>query len=76
MGILLGLLTTVDENLGAVFTRPGNIETLREKFNVPEKFLPVGAILIGYPAESDRESISLKRGKKPLQDTVCYNSWH
>lgn len=45
------LLTGVDEGLGVCLVTL-NGEVLKEVFNVPEDWIPLSTILVGYPAES------------------------
>ena len=45
------LLTAVDEGLGALLTAFNAVKA-KEVFKVPDHFLPLYAMLIGYPAES------------------------
>ncbi|HVX43965.1 MAG TPA: nitroreductase family protein [Mycobacteriales bacterium] len=73
---LLMLLTVVDEGLGACFfgIPPERIESFRGEFGVPGKYLPIGAIAIGYRAP-DRRSPSLKRGRKPVAEVVHFGQW-
>ena len=48
---LLILLTVVDEGLGAVFfgLPPENMADFRAQYGVPDQWMPIGAIAIGYP---------------------------
>lgn len=75
MAGLLALLTVVDQGLGAVFTGVFPQETFKEEFKVPTGYNAVGAILIGYPADKDPKSPSLKRGWRNLDDVVHYGNW-
>ena len=45
------LLTAFDEGLGALLTA-FNAEKAKEVFKVPDHFMPLYAMLVGYPAES------------------------
>jgi nitroreductase len=74
MAALLGLLTVVDEGLGAVFTGIG-VDYIRSEFNIPDEYSPIGSILIGYPEEKDKPSPSLKRGRRKLDNVIHYGSW-
>src|SRR5262249_43831730 len=60
MASLLILLGVVDEGLGACFfgIPPAQTSAYREAFAVPEAYVPIGAITIGYRAQ-DRRSPSL-----------------
>ena len=73
---LLMLLTAVDESLGALFfgIPPEKIPAFRSEFGVPEAYMPIGAVTVGYPAP-DRRSPSLKRGHRTVEDVVHHGSW-
>ena len=75
MAALLGLLTVVDERLGAVFTGCRDLNYIRREFEIPDEYTPIGAILIGYPSDVDPPSPSLKRGRRNLKDVIHYESW-
>ena len=75
MASLLALLTIVDEELGAVFTGVFDKDFARKQFGIPEEYTPMGAISIGYPADSDPQSPSLKRGHRSLENIVHYGQW-
>jgi nitroreductase len=76
MASLLMLLTAVDEGLGACFfgIPPERIPTYRAEFGVPEEYVPIGAVSVGYRAP-DHRSGSLKRGRRPLRDVVHLGTW-
>ena len=65
---LLMLLAAVDEGLGAAFfgIQPGLIPEFRRRFGVPEQWMPIGAVAVGYPdpagdpAPSSARSIARK----------------
>ncbi len=71
---LLMLLTAVDEGLGACFfgIPIDRIGAVRDSFGVPERFRPIGAITIGYPAEAARD---LSRRRKPVEEVVHRGRW-
>lgn len=73
---LLMLLTAVDTGLAACFfgIMPERIGRYRREFGVPEKFHPIGALSIGYPA-SDERSPSLKRGRREVSEVVHRGAW-
>lgn len=75
MAALLGLLTVVDEQLGAVFTGCSDLNYVREQFNIPHDYTPIGGILIGYPISDDPQSPSLKRGRRKLEKVIHYEKW-
>ena len=68
------LLTVTDLGLGALFF---GVDTprIREAFGIPEAYEPIGAISIGHPAEYDRPSPSLKRGRRSIEEVVRRGRW-
>ncbi|OLS20440.1 MAG: hypothetical protein HeimC2_37230 [Candidatus Heimdallarchaeota archaeon LC_2] len=74
MAALLGLLTLVDEDLGAVFTGC-DLDKTRKNFNIPDEYTPIGSILMGYPESVDLPSPSLKRGRRKIDQIVHYGKW-
>ena len=76
MASLLILLGAVDEGLGACFfgVPPDRIPAYRAAFDVPEAYMPIGAITIGYRAE-DRRSPSLKRGRREQPMVTHRGRW-
>jgi nitroreductase len=73
---LLVLLGAVDAGLGACFfgIPPQSLTTYRAAFGVPEEYLPIGAITVGYPAP-DRRSPSLRRGRRGVDEVVHRGRW-
>lgn len=73
---LLMLLTVVDEGLGACFfgVPPEMIPGFRAAFGVPDEYMPIGTVSVGYRAP-DRRSPSLRRGHRPVEDVVHRGSW-
>lgn len=71
MASLLMLLTAVDAGLGALFfgVFPEHLDGVRQAFDVPEAYTPIGAIALGYRA-ADEPSPSLRRGRRPLDEVV------
>jgi nitroreductase len=76
MASLLILLGAVDEGLGACFfgIPPERIPAYRAAFGVPEEYMPIGAITIGYRAE-DRRSPSLGRGRREAATVTHRGRW-
>lgn len=73
---LIVLLTAVDEGLVAYFAGAFRPDTLRKELGIPEHFIPVGVISIGYPDyEGDVPSPSLKRGRRPFGEVVHFEHW-
>jgi nitroreductase len=73
---MLMLLGVVDAGLGACFfgIPPERLTTYRGAFDVPDKYTPVGALAIGYPAP-DRRSPSLRRGRRPVTEVAHWGRW-
>jgi nitroreductase len=68
MGALLGLLTAVDEGLGACFfgMEINRVEHFREEFGVPAHFWPIGIMSVGYSSEPARDFSSRRKDKESL----------
>ncbi len=71
---LLVLLTAVDAGLGALFFGVFRPEAVRAAFGVPIRYLPLGAIAVGYPAP-DEPSPSLRRGHRPAAEVIHRGHW-
>ena len=73
-GVLMMLLTAVDEGLGACFfgIPIDRIDSFREAFGVPRDFTPIGAVSIGYSDEPPRD---LRSRRRPAFDVVRYGRW-
>jgi nitroreductase len=74
---LLMLLTAVDEGLGGLFFGivPERIDAFRAAFDVPPAYKPIGVVAIGYIAEGDVPSPSLKLGRRPVTEVVHRGRW-
>lgn len=73
---LLVLLSTVDEGLAAYLAGAFRPEALRKELDIPERYVPVGVISIGYPdLEKHVPSPSLERGRRPQRDVIHYQRW-
>lgn len=74
MGALLMLLTAVDEGLGACFfgIAKTRLRAVRDAFGIPEQFLPIGAITVGYPDEPPRD---LRGRRRPRHELVHRGRW-
>lgn len=73
---MLLLLAAVNEGLAAGFLglRSQGFDLVRDLLNIPDDVTPVGLVTIGRPAP-DRRSSSLKRGWKPAQEVIHFESW-
>lgn len=72
--VMIALLAALDEGLVTAFVGSKDLDTLRSLLKIPTEVTPVGVIAVGYRAV-DMPSPSLKRGRKPDQDYVHYESW-
>jgi nitroreductase len=77
MASLLMLLTVVDEGLGACFfgIPPAAVGSFRGEFGVPEGYMPIGAITVGYRAEDAGTKGSARRRRRPVEEVVHRGSW-
>ena len=75
MAGLLILQTAVDAGLGALFFGAQHQGALHTAFGIPDAYTVVGTIAIGHPAEVDRPSPSLARGRRPAALVVHRGRW-
>ena len=73
---LLILLAVVDGGLAAYLAGAFRPDLLRKELGIPDDFVPVGVISIGYP-DYDRHvpSPSLDRGRRSLSQVVHSQHW-
>jgi nitroreductase len=70
------LLTAADAGLGALFFGIARGEgELLAALGVPSGYQPIGAVALGWPADDDRPSPSLKRGRRPQAEIVHRGHW-
>ncbi len=67
-------LATVNEGLAAAFTGIFRQQQMKELLGIPNHFLPIGVVSIGYP-KKDVKSSSLRRGSRSSKDVVHYDRW-
>lgn len=75
MAALLILQTAVDEGLGAVYFGivPEAVAPFRSAFDIPDDQEPIGAIAIGYDAETEKRDLRSRR--RNLDEVVHYGRW-
>lgn len=75
MAAMLQLLTVVDEGLGALYFGivPEQVQPFKDAFGVPDDYEPIGAIAIGYDAETEKRDLRARR--KPVESLVHYGTW-
>ena len=67
-------LAAVNEGLAAAFTGIFRQQQIRELLGIPNHFLPIGVVSIGYP-KKDVRSLSLRRGPRSSRDVIHYECW-
>lgn len=71
---MIVLLAVVDEGLAAGFAGFDDLPGVRDLLKLPEEVIPMGVIPIGHAAP-DKRSESIKRGRKPMTETVHWEGW-
>jgi nitroreductase len=77
MSALLILQTATDSGLGALYfgiPRSG-AERLRDEFEIPRDFEPIGAIALGHAAPGGSSGSASRRPRKPFTDVVHRGGW-
>ncbi len=69
------MLAAADLGLGSIWMGAFNPENLRSEFNIPENYEPVNVLLIGYPADEHVAQSATAKRRKPLAETVVYESF-
>ena len=73
---MVAMLAAVDEGLGALFFGQFEHEgAVKNALGIPEDRRPIGTIAIGYAAEEQRPSASLKRPRRPFDEVVHRGGW-
>ena len=72
---LLILQTVVDEGLGAIYFGivPEAVQPFRDAFCVPDDQEPIGAIALGFDAETQKRDLRSKR--RSVDDVLHYGRW-
>jgi nitroreductase len=75
MATMLQLLTAVDEGLGALYFGivPEQVQPFKDAFGVPDDYEPIGAIAIGYDAETEKRDLRARR--RSIDEMVHYGTW-
>jgi nitroreductase len=70
------LLAATDAGLGALFFGLFHgTAALLAHLGVPPGYRPIGALTLGWPADDDRPSPSVARGRRERATVVHYGSW-
>ena len=72
--LMLVLMAAVDEGLAAGFVGFHALPSIKQTLDIPDDVTPIGVVTLGYPAP-DRKSGSLKRGRKPKEQTIYRDRW-
>lgn len=72
--LMLLLLAAVDEGLAAGFLQVADPSALRALLAIPDDVAPLGVVTIGHAAR-DRQSQSVSRGRRPLEEVVHRGRW-
>lgn len=66
------MLEAADIGLGATWVGSFEPDAIRKEFSLPDSFVPVALLPLGYPAE-DAVPSDAHASRKPLVETVFYN---
>lgn len=70
------LLSAVEEGLGALFFGlRGDPGDLRQAFEIPDEWAPIGAVALGWPSDDMGPAGSASRGRRPLSEVVHRGGW-
>jgi nitroreductase len=69
------MLAAENLGLGSLWIGAFEPNDIRAKFNIPEQYIPVNILLIGYPASDAIQLAAFGRIKKPLDELVVYESF-
>ncbi len=72
--LMLLLLAAVDGDLAAGFFGVHRLGGINEVLDIPDDVTPIGVVTMGYPAP-DRRSLSLDRGRRPLEQAIRWERW-
>lgn len=76
MGVMAGLLSAVDQELGALFFGLfGHEEAVLGAFGVPEGHRALGAVALGRPAPDEPGRSAATRPRRPLSEVVHRRHW-
>jgi len=69
------MLEATELGIGTVWICYFKPDVLRKEFNIPEHAEPVNILALGYPAGQAASPDRHDKARKPLQDTVSYESF-
>ena len=68
------MLASHNEGVGVCWVMHFNPEKMREAYNIPDNYEPVGLLVMGYPSE-DAKPIEMHYKFRPMDETVFYDSF-
>lgn len=70
------MLAARELNIGSVMVGLFDPRIIRKEFNIPEYIEPTALLILGYPSKGFLSSKRHKTERKPLTDTVMYESFN
>ena len=67
------MLAAKNEGIGSCWVMHFNPEAMKNSFNIPENYIPVALLVMGYPAE-DAKPLPLHETYRPIEDVVFYET--
>lgn len=67
------MLQTAELGLGSTWVAHFDPAAVRKEFSLPEHFIPVALLPVGYPAEDAAPNEQMHYHRKPIEETVFYN---
>jgi Nitroreductase len=67
------MLQIAEIGLGSTWVAHFDPAAARQEFSLPEQFIPVALLPVGYPAEDAAPNEQMHNHRKPLAETVFYN---
>ena len=68
------MLAAKNEGIGSCWVMHFNPEAMKSSFNIPENYIPVALLVMGYPAE-DAKPLPLHETYRPIEDVVFYETF-
>lgn len=68
------MLAAKNEGVGSCWVMHFNPETMKNTFNIPENFLPVALLVMGYPS-NDSKPLNLHNASRPIEEVVFYETF-
>lgn len=69
------MLAAREQDIGSVMVGLFDPKIIREEFNIPETVEPTALLLLGYPAEGFLSPERHETERRPIEDTVIYESY-